>query len=57
MSVLRFLYDFVVGDDAALFGVVVVGVAATALLSLNAWWLLPLVVCAGLAWSVGRAAR
>jgi hypothetical protein len=55
MSALRFLYDFLVGDDPRLFAVVIAGVAATAAVGLNAWWLLPLVVCAGLAWSVRRA--
>ncbi|WCB93507.1 hypothetical protein DSM104299_02220 [Baekduia alba] len=54
MSVLRFLYDFVVGDDPWLFAVVGAGVAATAAVGANAWWLLPVVVCAGLAWSVRR---
>jgi hypothetical protein len=57
MSVLRFLYDFIVGDDAALFLIVAAGIAATALLTINAWWLLPVVVCAALAWSIHRAAR
>jgi hypothetical protein len=54
-----FLYDFVVGDDPLLFGVVAVAVVATALLAgaVNAWWLLPALVAAGLAWSVWRAAR
>jgi|1185.fasta_scaffold412016_2 hypothetical protein len=54
-----FLYDFLVGDDVALFAVVVVSVVATALLAdaVDAWWLLPVLVCAGLAWSVWRAAR
>jgi hypothetical protein len=55
VSVLRFLYDFLVGDDVGLFAVVVAGVAATVALSVNAFWLLPVVVCAGLAWSVRRA--
>jgi hypothetical protein len=54
-----FLYDFVVGDDPALFAVVAVAVAATALLAdaVDAWWLLPAMVAGGLAWSVWRAAR
>jgi hypothetical protein len=58
-SLLAFLYDFVVGDDPALFAVVAAGVTATALVATaaNAWWLLPAVVCAGLAWSFWRAAR
>jgi hypothetical protein len=54
MSLLRFLYDFVVGDDPVLFAVAVAGVLATVLIGANAWWLLPLVVCAGLCWSVRR---
>jgi hypothetical protein len=63
MSALRslaaFLYDFVVGDDALLFVMVAAGVAATALIATvgNAWWLLPAIVCAGLAFSIWRAAR
>jgi hypothetical protein len=54
-----FLYDFVVGDDPLMFAVVAVAVLATALLAdaVNAWWLLPALVSAGLAWSVWRAAR
>jgi hypothetical protein len=54
-----FLYDFLVGDDVLLFAIVAAGVAATALLASvgNAWWLLPIVVCAGLCWSVWRVAR
>jgi hypothetical protein len=54
-----FLYDFVVGDDPLMFAVVAVAVVATALIAdtVNAWWLLPALTAAGLAWSVWRAAR
>jgi hypothetical protein len=54
-----FLYDFIVGDDPLMFAFVAVAVVATALLAgaVNAWWLLPALVGAGLAWSVWRAAR
>jgi hypothetical protein len=54
-----FLYDFIVGDDPLLFAVAAVAVLATALLAdtVDAWWLLPALVAAGLALSVWRAAR
>ena len=54
-----FWYDFIVGDDWRVAALVVIGLAATALLAhaarLNAWWLLPVVVFAALAWSLHRA--
>jgi hypothetical protein len=54
-----FWYDFIVGDDWHVAALVVLGLAATALLAhvakVNAWWLLPLVVFAALAWSLHRA--
>jgi hypothetical protein len=58
-SLLAFLYDFIVGDDPLLFVVVAAGVSATAIIGAtgNAWWLLPLVVCAGLSWSIWRVTR
>lgn len=59
-ALLRFLYDFVVGDDwrlatgvAAALGLLAVVVAA----GVPAWWLLPLAVALLLAESVARAAR
>jgi hypothetical protein len=55
-----FLWDFVVGDDPWLAVAVVAGLLATGSLAqagLAAWWVLPLVALAGLAWSVLREAR
>jgi uncharacterized membrane protein YeaQ/YmgE (transglycosylase-associated protein family) len=58
---LRFWYDFIVGDDWTIAAGVVGALAVTALLAhhgmRSAWWLLPLVVAVGLAWSVLRAAK
>jgi hypothetical protein len=54
-----FWYDFVIGDDWHVAALVVAGLGLTALLArvagVNAWWLLPVVVLAALAWSVHRA--
>jgi hypothetical protein len=54
-----FAYDFVVGDDWHVAALVVIGLAVTAILvhaaKVNAWWLLPAVVLAALAWSLHRA--
>jgi hypothetical protein len=54
-----FWYDFIVGDDWQVAALVVIGLAATAILThvakVNAWWLLPIVVCTALAWSLHRA--
>jgi hypothetical protein len=54
-----FWYDFVIGDDWRGAAVVAAGLAVTALLvhvaAVNAWWLLPLAVIAGLGWSLRRA--
>ena len=54
-----FWYDFVIGDDWQVAALMVLGLAVTALLvhvaGVNAWWLLPLVAFAALAWSLHRA--
>jgi hypothetical protein len=54
-----FWYDFVIGDDWQVAALVVVALAVTALLThvarVNAWWLLPVVAFAALAWSLRRA--
>ena len=54
-----FWSDFIVGDDWHVAALVVIGLAATAILAhaakVNAWWLLPVVAFAALAWSLHRA--
>ena len=54
-----FWYDFVIGDDWHVAALIVAGLALTALLvhaaHVNAWWLLPVVAFAALAWSLHRA--
>jgi hypothetical protein len=54
-----FWYDFIVGDDWHVAALVVAGLALTAILAhaaqVNAWWLLPAIVVAALAWSLHRA--
>jgi hypothetical protein len=60
---LRFLWDFVVGDDWRIAVAVVLSLVATLVLSNNgvhAWWLLPAVVVVMLSlsvWSVARSRR
>ena len=60
---LRFLWDFVVGDDWRIAAGVVVALALTALVSdtsISAWWVLPAavaVVLGGSVWSVARTRR
>ena len=54
-----FWYDFIVGDDWQVAVLIVAGLAVTAVLAhaakVNAWWLLPVVAFAALAWSLHRA--
>lgn len=59
-SVLRFVWDFVVGDDWRIAAGVVAALGVTALIGdsrATAWWVLPLAVALLLALSVWRAAR
>jgi hypothetical protein len=59
-SVLRFLWDFVVGDDWRIAVGVVVALGLTALVAnttLSAWWIMPVAVAVVLALSAWRAAR
>jgi hypothetical protein len=59
-SLLRFLWEFVVGDDWRIAVGVVIVLGITAALSgagVAAWWLLPVAVAGLLAFSVLRAAR
>ena len=53
MKFVRFIWDFVVGDDPFVAAGVVVAVAVTALL--NVWWLLPCAVLVLLYLSLRRA--
>ena len=60
VSLGRFLYDFVVGDDwrlAAGVGVALGVLAALVAAGVPAWWFLPLAIALLLAESVARAAR
>ena len=54
-----FWYDFIVGDDWHVAALVVAGLARyrdpTHAAKVNAWWLLPIVGLAALAWSLHRA--
>lgn len=59
-SLLRFVWDFVVGDDWRIAAGVVFGLGATALLAsadVSAWWMMPVIAALLLAYSVSRAAR
>jgi hypothetical protein len=59
-SFLRFLWDFVVGDDWRIAAGVVAALGVTALVagaSVSAWWILPLAVALLLTVSVWRVAR
>jgi hypothetical protein len=53
---LRFVWDFVVGDDWRIAAGVVLALAVTALIAAPGWWILPLATAALLAFSVWRAA-
>ena len=58
-SLLRFMWDFVIGDDWRVAVGVAVALGVTALIagtSVAAWWILPVSVAALLAFSVWRAA-
>lgn len=59
-ALLRFLWDFVIGDDWRIAAAVVVALAATLVVSESSvpvWWLLPLVVVVILSISVWDVAR
>jgi hypothetical protein len=58
-SFLRFLWDFVIGDDWRIAAGVVVALGLTAVVaeSASAWWILPAAVGLLLAGSVWRAPR
>jgi len=55
-----FCWDFVVGDDWRLAGGAIACVGLTVLLAhhgKNVWWMLPVLIVAAVALSVGRVAR
>jgi hypothetical protein len=57
-ALLRFLWDFVIGDDWRIAAGVVFAIGATALVagaSVAAWWILPVAVAGLLGLSVWRA--
>ena len=59
-QLLRFLWDFVIGDDWRIAAAVAVALVVTLVLSNNgvaAWWLLPIVVAVILSVSVWGVAR
>ena len=59
-SLLRFIWDFIIGDDWRIALGVMAALGVTALVtdtSISAWWILPVGVAAVLALSVWRAAR
>jgi hypothetical protein len=59
-SLLRFIWEFVIGDDWRIAAGVVLALGATALVadtSVPAWWILPVAVGALLGFSVWAASR
>ncbi len=61
LSFLDFWRDFIIGDDWIVAAAVVLGLGATGVLahdaSINAWWLLPLVVVGLIPVSIRRLVR
>ena len=58
-ALVRFVWEFVVGDDWRIAAGVIVGLALTGVVagtSVAAWWILPATVAALLGFSVWRAA-
>lgn len=59
IAAVRFLYDFIVGDDWTVAAAVLVGLGLSGILNANhivAWWLIPVVVIVMLGVSLRRAA-
>lgn len=60
VAVVKFLYDFIVGDDWTVAAAVLVGLILSAILNVNqiaAWWLIPVIVIGMLGVSLRRASR
>jgi hypothetical protein len=59
VAAVRFLYDFIVGDDWTVAAAVGIGLILSAILNVNhivAWWLIPVIVIVMLGISLRRAA-
>ena len=60
VAVVRFLYDFIVGDDWTVAAAVGIGLIVTTVLNVNhilAWWLIPMIVIVMLGISLRRASN
>jgi len=58
VAVVRFLYEFIVGDDWTVAAAVAIGLVLSAVLNVNhlaAWWLIPVIVLVMLGVSLRRA--
>jgi hypothetical protein len=58
VAVVKFLYDFIVGDDWTVAAAVFIGLILSAILNVNqiaAWWLIPVIVIVMLGVSLRRA--
>ena len=58
VAVVRFLYDFIVGDDWTVAAAVGIGLIVSAILNVNhiaAWWLIPVMAILMLGISLRRA--
>ena len=58
VAIVRFLYNFIVGDDWTMAAAVAIGLIFTAVLNVNhilAWWLIPVIVVLMLGISLRRA--
>jgi hypothetical protein len=60
VAVVKFLYDFIVGDDWTVAAAVGIGLIVSAILNVNnlpAWWLIPVIVVVMLGVSLRRASN
>jgi hypothetical protein len=60
VAVVKFLYDFIVGDDWTVAVAVLIGLIVSAILNVNhlpAWWLIPVIVVVMLGISLRRASN
>jgi hypothetical protein len=60
VAVVKFLYDFIVGDDWTVAVAVLIGLILSAILNVNhlpAWWLIPVIVVVMLGISLRRASN